>query len=174
MIAFGFPDELFSEEAQKNTPDRLRRMMAEFTAWRDWELEPPKGVFEKPGYDDLVVLKDIDFTSFCDHHLMQFSGTVSVAYLPNGWIVGLSKIPRIVKKFASRPQLQEQLTDQIADYLMEKVPEVAGCMVVCSANHTCMSVRGVRSTGTTVTSAIRGKFRDDEGLKSEASRMLGL
>lgn len=172
MIGFSFPDELFSDEAQTNTPDRLRRMMEEFAEWRDWELD--RGLFEKPGYNDLVVLKDIEFTSFCDHHLMQFSGHVSVAYLPNGWIVGLSKIPRIVKKFASRPQLQEQLTDQIADYLMEKVPEIAGCMVVCSANHTCMSVRGVRSTGTTVTSAIRGKFRDDEGLKSEASRMLGL
>lgn len=172
MIAFGFPDDLFDKESLENTPDRLRRMMEEFAAWRSWELD--KGIFERPGYNDLVTISDIEFTSFCSHHLMSFSGTVSVAYLPDGWIVGLSKIPRIVKKFASRPQLQEQLTDQIADYLMEKVPEIAGCMVVCSANHTCMSVRGVRSTGTTVTSAIRGKFRDDEGLKSEASRMLGL
>lgn len=172
MISFGFEDELFSEEARENTPDRLRRMMKEFEAWRSWELTPPKGVFEKPGYTDLVVLRDIDFTSFCDHHLMQFSGTVSVAYLPNGWIVGLSKIPRVVKKFASRPQLQEQMTDQIADYLMDKVPEIAGCMVVCSANHTCMSVRGVRSTGTTVTSAIRGAFKTDPSLKAEVSAML--
>lgn len=170
VIGLSFPDELFDEESIQNTPDRIERMQAEFESWRTWELD--KGIFERPGYHDLVLIRGIDFTSFCSHHILPFRGKVSVAYIPNGWIVGLSKIPRVVRKFASRPQLQERMTDQIADYLMTKIPNVAGVMVVCEADHMCMQVRGARMTGTTGTSAIRGVFEENSSLKAETLELM--
>ena len=169
MIGLTFPDELFDKEAIAFTPARLTRMAEEFKEWRDWdELECGKGIFFRKGYTDLVMVRGIEFTSFCSHHILPFVGTVSIAYVPNEYIVGLSKLPRTVRKFASGPQLQEQLTDQIADYLMKYIPKVYGVMVVCEADHMCMKVRGVRMTGTTVTSAIRGLFAAEESLKAEA------
>lgn len=172
MRGLEFPDDLFDDESIANTPDRISRMEAEFEAWRNWELIEGKGVFEKPDYNDLVLIRDIDFTSFCSHHILPFRGQVSVAYVPDGWVIGLSKIPRVVRKFASRPQLQERMTDQIADYLMEKIPKVKGVMVVCEADHMCMQVRGARMTGTTGTSALRGMFRENPSLKAETLELI--
>jgi len=172
VIGLSFPDELFDEESVQNTPARIERMQAEFAEWRNWELEEGKGVFERPDYNDLVLIRGIDFTSFCSHHILPFRGQVSVAYIPGGWIVGLSKIPRVVRKFASRPQLQERMTDQIADYLMTKIPQVKGVMVVCEADHMCMQVRGARMTGTTGTSAIRGVFAENASLKAETLELM--
>lgn len=173
MIAgLTFPDELFDDESKVNTPDRVRRMMEEFKEWRDWDgLEKGRGIFESSS-DDLVIIRDIDFTSFCSHHLLNFSGKCSVAYLPSTHIVGLSKIPRTVRKFASRPQLQERLTSQIADYLNTWIPGVRGVMVTISANHSCMQIRGARMTGITETSAVRGIFREDDQLKQEVLQIL--
>lgn len=166
-IGLFFDEELFDEEARNNTPNRMKRMLKEFKEWRDWDdLEVGKGIFENPS-TDIVYVKNLPFTSFCSHHIMQFSGTVSVAYLPGGHVVGLSKIPRTVRKFASRPQLQENLTAQIADYLYKWIPDVKGVAVFISAEHTCMSVRGVRTPGTTDTSALRGEFLENNALKSE-------
>jgi GTP cyclohydrolase I len=117
VLGLCFPAELFDEEALANTPGRILRMMEEFREWREWkDLETGRGIFPTES-DDLVIVRDINFTSFCAHHILPFSGTASVAYLPTTHIVGLSKIPRTVRKFASRPQLQEYLTSQIADYL---------------------------------------------------------
>ena len=172
MIGLEFPDDLFDEEALRNTPDRVRRMMAEFEEWRNWDgLERGKGIFEAEN-DDLVIIRDIDFTSFCNHHMLQFSGKCSVAYLPTTHIVGLSKIPRTVRKFASRPQLQERMTAQIADYLNTWIPNVKGVMVRIEANHSCMQIRGARMTGVTETSAVRGVFRENETLKNEVLQIL--
>ena len=173
MIAgLTFPDELFDDESKANTPDRVRRMMEEFKEWRDWDgLEKGRGIFESSS-DDLVIIRDIDFTSFCSHHLLNFSGKCSVAYLPSTHIVGLSKIPRTVRKFASRPQLQERMTSQIADYLSTWIPGIRGVMVTISANHSCMQIRGARMTGVTETSAVRGIFRDDDQLKQEVLQLL--
>lgn len=175
MIQFGFEDELFDEESRQNTPSRLQRMMEEFKEWREWsDLERGKGVFKSDdGYNDLVVVKDIPFTSFCSHHLMPFRGTANIAYLPDGYIVGLSKIPRTVRKFASMPQLQERMGYQIADYLMTWIPQVQGVMVYLEAEHSCMEVRGARMKGMTCTSALRGIFRDKPELKSEALKIMG-
>ena len=173
MNGLSFPDELFDDESRTATPDRIRRMEAEFKEWRDWaDLEQGKGVFKRPGYTDLVLIRGIEFTSFCSHHLLPFRGQVSVAYIPDGWIVGLSKIPRVVRKFASRPQLQEQMTDQIADYLMRYVPSVQGVMVVCEADHMCMQERGARMTGTTITSSVRGLFQLNPSLKAETLELI--
>lgn len=171
-IGLYFPIELFDDESRANTTDRVRRMMAEFEFWRSWdELEHGKGIFPATS-DDLVIVKEIGFTSFCQHHLMQFSGTASVAYIPSTHIVGLSKIGRTVRKFASRPQLQENMTCQIADYLTKWIPGVKGVMVRICASHTCMSVRGARMSGITETSAIRGIFKENDSLKSETLELL--
>lgn len=172
FIGIYFPSELFDEEALKNTPNRICRMMEEFKFWRDWnELEHGKGIFPALT-DDLVVVKNIKFTSFCQHHMMQFSGIASIAYLPSTHIVGLSKIARTVRKFASRPQLQENMTSQIADYLTKYIPGIKGIMVIIEAEHTCMSVRGARMNGSTHTSAVRGLFKENNDLKSETLELL--
>jgi GTP cyclohydrolase I len=172
MIGLTFPDELFDNEAKQNTPNRIKRMMSEFEEWRNWDgLEQGKGIFEAEN-DDLVIVRDIEFTSFCCHHALPFSGKCSVAYLPTTHIVGLSKIPRTVRKFASGPQLQERMTAQIADYLAKWIPGVSGVMVRIEANHSCMQIRGARMTGTTETSAVRGIFRTNDKLKSEVLDIL--
>lgn len=171
-IGLCFPEELFDEEAKKNTPDRIRRMMDEFAFWRNWnELEQGKGIFPALS-DDLILVKEIEFTSFCCHHLMQFSGTAAVAYIPSTHIVGLSKIARTVRKFASGPQLQENMTAQIADYLSKWIPGVKGVMVKVTACHSCMNVRGARMTGVTESSAVRGIFKENASLKSETLELL--
>lgn len=171
-IGLYFDSELFNKEGQENTPDRIRRMMKEFKEWRDWnDLEIGKGIFENDS-DDIIMVKDIEFTSFCSHHLMQFSGVASIAYLPGGHVVGLSKLSRTVRKFASRPQLQEDMTAQIADYLMQWIPDIKGVMVKIEAAHTCMSVRGARMTGMTESSAIRGVFKESDSLKAEVVSMM--
>jgi GTP cyclohydrolase I len=172
MIGLNFPDELFDEEAKKNTPGRVSRMMAEFEEWRNWdELERGRGIFTAES-NDLIIVKDVDFNSFCQHHLLVFSGKASIAYLPSTHIIGLSKVARTVRKFASRPQLQEYMTGQIADYLSKWIPGVQGVMVMVQATHSCMTVRGARMNGITESSALRGKFLTDSHLKSETIQLL--
>jgi len=172
LIGLYFPDELFDKEAKINTPERVHRMMNEFEDWRNWNgLELGKGIFPAES-NDLVIVRDIEFTSFCEHHVLPFSGTCSVAYLPSTHIVGLSKIPRTVRKFASRPQLQERMTAQIADYLNTWIPGVKGIMVMISASHSCMQIRGARMTGITETSAVRGVFLDNNKIRDEVLNIL--
>jgi GTP cyclohydrolase I len=149
------------------TPARVARMYAEmFSGLR---LDPStflRRTFPQK-YDEMVLVKDISFESMCEHHLLPFLGKAHIAYLPNGKVVGLSKIPRTVEAFARRPQLQEQMTEQLADLLMQELG-ARGVAVVLEATHTCMAIRGVRKTGSiTTTSAMRGAFKDNPTTRAE-------
>ena len=117
-------------------------------------------IFEEK-YDEMVIVKDIDFYSMCEHHMLPFFGKVHVAYIPNGKIVGLSKIPRIVDMFARRLQVQERFTQQIADVLEEKL-QPKGVAVVVEGYHMCMMMRGVQKQNSTTTSAVHGAFRAEK------------
>ena len=124
----------------------------------------------------MVMVRDIPLYSLCEHHLLPFHGHAHVAYIPNadGRITGLSKLARLVDGFAKRPQVQERLTTQIADALMERL-QPRGAFVMIEAEHLCMSMRGVRKPGSlTVTSAVRGLFKDSPSTRSEAMALLGL
>ena len=149
------------------TPARVARMYAEMFA--GLQLDPRtylRRTFPQK-YDEMVLVKDISFESMCEHHLLPFMGKAHIAYLPNGKVVGLSKIPRTVEAFARRPQLQEQMTEQLADLLMEELG-ARGVAVVLEATHTCMAIRGVRKTGSiTTTSAMRGAFKDNPTTRAE-------
>ena len=149
------------------TPARVARMYAEM--FSGLQLDPRsylKRTFPQK-YDEMVLVKDISFESMCEHHLLPFLGKAHIAYLPNGKVVGLSKIPRTVEAFARRPQIQEQMTEQLADLLMEELG-ARGVAVVLEATHTCMAIRGVRKTGSvTTTSAMRGAFRDNPTTRAE-------
>jgi GTP cyclohydrolase I len=128
-------------------------------------------VFEEK-HENMILVRDIELYSLCEHHLLPFFGRAHVAYLPNGRIVGLSKIPRIVEVFARRLQVQERLTDQVADAVME-VLEPHGVGVVVEAAHLCMMMRGVeKQNSKTVTSAMRGVFRDDSRTRDEFLRLV--
>ena len=130
-----------------------------------------KGIFDE-AHENMILVRDIELYSLCEHHMLPFFGRAHVAYLPKGRIVGLSKIPRIVELFARRLQVQERLTDQIADALME-VLEPHGAGVLIEASHLCMMMRGVeKQNSRTVTSALRGAFRDDPKTRSEFLRLV--
>jgi GTP cyclohydrolase I len=132
-------------------------------------------VFEV-GHDEMVMVRDIPMASVCEHHLLPFIGKAHVAYIPNeeGQITGLSKLARLVDGLARQPQVQERLTTQIADAMVERL-EPRGTLVVIEAEHLCMSMRGVRKPGAvTVTSAVRGSFRDSMSTRMEAMNLLGV
>src|SRR5262245_64286181 len=118
-------------------------------------------------YDEMVLVKDIGFESLCEHHLLPFIGKAHVAYLPNGKVVGLSKIPRAVEALARRPQVQERMTEELADLLMAEL-DARGVAVILEATHTCMTIRGVRKPDSVCgTSAMRGIFRDNQATRTE-------
>jgi GTP cyclohydrolase I len=144
-------------EGLKATPDRVARMYAEmFAGMRIDPRDYLKTSFAEK-YDEMVVLRDVPFYSMCEHHLLPFEGKAHIAYLPNGRVAGLSKLARVVDAFAHRPQLQERLTTQIADVLMEEL-RAKGVAVVMEAVHACMTCRGVKKPGSVmVTSALRGE-----------------
>lgn len=148
------------DEHTKDTADRMARALIELCYYHLHPEEEPKiTVFEDPSYNELIIVKDIPFTSICSHHLLIFEGVVHVAYLPNGKIIGLSKIPRIVEYFARRPQVQEYLVRDIADYIMKKI-NPKGVMVIAEGRHSCCACRGAEKEHTFTTSAIRGCFED--------------
>jgi len=124
-------------------------------------------------HEEMVIVRDIPFQSMCEHHLLPFIGKAHVVYIPNkGRVVGLSKLARVVEDFSRRPQLQERLTSQVADLLMEKL-QPQGVMVVMEAEHMCMTMRGVRKPGSsTVTSAVRGVFEQDVAARAEAMALI--
>jgi len=120
----------------------------------------------------MVILRDIPFYSMCEHHLLPFMGKAHVAYLPGGKVVGLSKLARVVEAFARRPQVQERLTGQIADLIMDHIG-ARGAAVIVEANHTCMTIRGIKKPGSVmVTSAMRGLFRSNLATRTEAINLL--
>ena len=123
-------------------------------------------------YDEIVLLRDIDFFSLCEHHLLPFHGRAHVAYLPDGKVVGLSKLARTVDAFARRPQVQERMTCQIADALMEHL-NPKGAAVVVEAGHLCMKMRGVQKpNGVMITSAVRGVFKTDPAARAEVMELI--
>ena len=154
-------------EGLRETPDRVARMYAE--VFRGLHLDPRhhlQKLFTQK-YDEMVVVKDIQFASFCEHHLLPFTGRAHVAYLPNGRVVGLSKIPRVVDVLSRRPQVQERLTEDLADLLTGEL-KARGVAVVIEASHSCMTVRGVLKPGSScITSALRGAFRDKPATRAE-------
>jgi GTP cyclohydrolase I len=154
-------------EGLLKTPSRVARAYAELMAglWDD-PRRHLKTVFTER-YDEVVLLRDIEFHSLCEHHLLPFTGRAHVAYLPGGKVVGLSKLARLVEGYARRPQVQERLTTQIADALMEELAP-AGAACVIEATHTCMTIRGAKKHGSTmVTSALRGIFKDNASSRHE-------
>lgn len=159
-------------EGLKKTPQRVAKMYAEmFKGMHADPAEHLKTVFEEK-YDEMVVLRDVPFNSMCEHHLMPFEGKAHIAYLPNGKIVGLSKLARVVDAFAHRPQVQERLTTQIADILVKELA-AKGVAVVMEAVHTCMTCRGVRKPGSVmVTSAIRGECCTSGATRAEIMSLL--
>jgi len=165
-----------NKEGIKNTPQRVARMFAEVLKGRDQDpLALLKTTFTED-HDEIVMVKDISFTSICEHHLVPFVGKAHIAYIPNenGTITGLSKLVRVVDVFAKRLQVQERMTVQIADTI-EKALLPRGVFVVIEAEHLCMSIRGVNKPGTTtVTSAVRGVFREKQSTRSEALTLLNL
>src|SRR5437773_9484756 len=154
-------------EGLLKTPNRVARAYAELMAGlQDDPCRHLKTVFRER-YDEIVLLRDIEFHSLCEHHLLPFTGRAHVAYLPDGKVVGLSKLARLVEGFARRPQVQERLTTQIADALMEELNPI-GAACVIEATHTCMTIRGAKKPGSVmVTSALRGIFKDDARSRAE-------
>ena len=161
-------------EGLLETPDRVARMYAE--VFQGLHQDPSihlKKVFTQK-YDELVLVKDIRFDSFCEHHLLPFTGTAHVAYIPNGRVVGLSKIPRIIDVLARRPQIQERLTEEIADLMMTEL-DAKGVAVVMQASHSCMTIRGVHKPGSMlITSAMRGICKDRPATRSEVLALIGI
>ena len=149
-----------ARDGLRETPARVARALAENFAGL-WQS--PEDVLTTSfdiGHEELVIIKDIDVFSHCEHHLTPFHGVAHVGYIPSGRITGLSKIARLVDMFARRPQVQERMTSQIADALVE-ILQPAGVIVIIECKHLCMSMRGVRKTeARTITSAVRGKLRD--------------
>ena len=171
--------EALGEDPQRDgllrTPARVAKMYAEvFAGLR----EDPEHHFEvqfEAGHDEMVMVKDIPFYSMCEHHLLPFVGQAHVAYVPgeHGKITGLSKLARLVEAYARRPQVQERLTSQVADKLMQAL-DPRGALVVIEAEHLCMSMRGVQKPGSlTLTSAVRGLFLSD-ATRAEALQLLGI
>ena len=160
----------------RETPSRVARMYEEIFAGIDVDAAQVVTVVEGADFDEMIMVRDIPLYSICEHHLIPFHGHAHVAYIPNedGRITGLSKLARLVDGYAKRPQVQERLTTQIADALMERL-QPRGAFVMIEAEHLCMSMRGVRKPGTlTVTSAVRGSFKDSPSTRSEAMALLGL
>jgi len=155
-------------EGLRDTPSRVRRMYAELTA--GYHVDPDrlvnKAIFEVD-YSEMVVVKDISFYSLCEHHLLPFFGQAAVAYIPEGRVIGLSKIPRIVEMYSRRLQVQERMTKQIADFLMERL-QPRGVGVVIEASHLCAVMRGVRKPGTIMTTShVLGLFRSADRTRAE-------
>jgi GTP cyclohydrolase IA len=154
-------------EGLRGTPDRVARMYAELFEGLRVDPKAYLNVGFEVSHDEMVVLKDIPFYSICEHHFMPFHGIAAVGYIPDGRVVGLSKLARVVEGYARRPQLQERLTGEVADALMEAL-EPDGVAVVIEAEHLCVTQRGIRKPGSRmVTSATRGLFRKNSITRNE-------
>ena len=159
-------------EGLLKTPNRVARAYAELMAGlQDDPRRHLKTVFRER-YDEVVLLRDIEFHSLCEHHLLPFTGRAHVAYLPDGKVVGLSKLARLVEGYARRPQVQERLTTQIADALMDELNPI-GAACVIEAVHTCMTIRGAKKHGAVmVTSALRGIFKENPSSRAEVLALM--
>lgn len=168
-ILFAIGDDP-DRDGLRNTPSRVARMYAEVCGGLHEDPDEHLQVTFEAGHDEMVMVRDIPLYSLCEHHLIPFVGKSHVAYIPgeDGRITGLSKLARLVDAFAKRPQVQERLTAQIADEIVSSL-QPRGVLVVIEAEHLCMSMRGVRKAGaSTVTSAVRGLFRENVATRAEA------
>ncbi|MHC1578403.1 MAG: GTP cyclohydrolase I FolE [Dehalococcoidia bacterium] len=156
-------------EGLRGTPQRVAEMYAELFSGLDADPKAELSVDFGEGYEEMVILRDISFYSMCEHHLLPFYGVAHVGYIPSpaGRVVGVSKLARVVEICARRPQVQERMTQQIADAIFEAL-QPAGVAVVVEAEHLCMIMRGIKKPGTTViTSSVRGNFRSKVATRSE-------
>lgn len=154
------------------TPRRVAKMYAEMFAGLHTDPGKHLDVTFPESYQELVLVRDIPFTSMCEHHLLPFSGKAHVGYLPNGRVTGLSKLARVVEEIARRPQVQERMTEQIANLIEERLSS-AGVAVVIEAEHSCMSIRGIKKPGSrTITSALRGVFRTNQSSRAEVMSLI--
>ena len=169
--------EAIGEDAQRSglieTPARVARMCEEIFSGLEEDPSVHLKVFDEGASDEMVTVRNIPLYSLCEHHLLPFTGVAHIAYLPgNGKVIGLSKLARIVNTFARRPQVQERLTAQIADFLYENL-QAQGVAVVIEAEHLCMTMRGIRAAGAvTQTSALRGRMKADARTRAEAMSLL--
>ena len=172
LILEGMGEDLGRQGLVK-TPERIAGMYEELCS--GISRDPAKEVdsFFEEGYEEMIVLNHIPFHSLCEHHLLPFIGEASIVYMPKGGkVVGASKLPRVLEVASNRPQIQERLTAQVADVLMEKLSPY-GVLVKIEAEHLCMTIRGIKKPGTKmVTSAIRGVFETDKGSRDEALSLL--
>lgn len=169
LVAVGEDPE---REGLLETPKRVAKMYAEMFSGLSADPSRHLRVTFPEVYDELVLVKDIPFTSMCEHHLLPFTGLAHVAYLPQGKVTGLSKLARVVEDIARRPQVQERMTNLIAEY-MERELNTAGVAVVIQAEHSCMSIRGVKKPGSlTVTSAMRGIFKTNPASRAEVMSLI--
>ena len=159
-------------EGLVDTPKRVAKMYAELLAGMNHDPKEHLGSVFHEEYDEIVLLRDIPFYSICEHHMMPFIGKAHLAYLPDGQVLGISKLARIVDCFARRLQVQERLTVGIADFLMDNL-EPKGVAVVIEASHSCMTIRGIKKPGSVmVTSALRGIFIRDSRSRSEVLNLM--
>lgn len=164
-----------AREGLLRTPTRVEKALKFLTSGYQADVDTVlNGALFSVDYNEMVIVRDIDFYSLCEHHLLPFFGKCHVAYIPNGRVIGLSKIPRLVDIFARRLQLQERMTNQIAETIREKIGPL-GVAVVCEGTHLCMAMRGVEKQNSyTVTSAMLGAFRDHARTRMEFLELLKL
>jgi GTP cyclohydrolase I len=159
-------------EGLLETPARVARMYAEMFSGLAQDPRQHTQKFFSEQYDEVVLVRDISFCSMCEHHLLPFIGTAHVAYIPNGKVIGLSKIARVVEVISRRPQVQERMTEDIAN-LLEGELDARGVAVVIEAQHSCMTIRGVKKAGSSmVTSAMKGVFRSNVSSRSEVMNLI--
>ncbi|KUO52196.1 MAG: GTP cyclohydrolase I [Desulfitibacter sp. BRH_c19] len=169
--------EAIGEDPQRegllDTPDRVARMYEEIFCGLKQDADKHLNVLFNEDHEEMILVKDIPIYSMCEHHLLPFYGYAHVAYISkNGKVTGLSKLARVVETFAKRPQLQERLTSQVADTLMDKLTP-RGVMVVIEAEHMCMTMRGIKKAGSmTLTSAVRGIFKTNEATRAEGFSLI--
>jgi len=159
-------------EGLRETPSRVARMYAELFAGLHQDPHEHLQKFFTQEYDEVVLVRDIAFNSMCEHHLLPFMGQAHIAYIPNGRVIGLSKLARVVEVVSKRPQVQERMTEEIANLLEEELG-AKGVAVVVEAAHSCMTIRGVRKPGSVcVTSAMKGVFRSNVSSRSEVMTLI--
>ena len=156
------------------TPRRVAKMYAEMFSGLQQDPGRHLEVTFEESYDEIVLVRDIPFTSMCEHHLLPFRGVAHVAYIPNGRVTGLSKLARVVEEVSRRPQVQERMTQTVADLIEDRLRSRA-VGVIIKAEHSCMSIRGIRKAGSlTVTSTMRGAFRSDPASRSELMSLINM
>lgn len=159
-------------EGLQETPARVARMYAEMFSGLHLDPREHTKKFFAEKYDEVVLVRDISFCSMCEHHLLPFTGKAHIAYIPNGKVIGLSKLARVVEVHARRPQVQERLTEDIANLLVSELG-AKGVAVVIEASHSCMTIRGVRKPGSLcVTSAMKGLFRNNLSSRAEVMQLI--